>query len=44
MHPFETVVMELTVCVRCKKDGQTLETLLAEIHKGWKELLQLSKD
>jgi hypothetical protein len=44
MHPFETVVMELTVHVRCKKDGLTLKTLLAEINKGWKELLQLSKD
>ena len=44
MHPFETVVMELTVRARRKRDGLTLETLLAEIHDGRKELLQLSKD
>jgi hypothetical protein len=36
--------MELTVCARCKKDGLTLKMLLAEIHEGRKELLQLSKD
>jgi hypothetical protein len=44
MHPFKTVVMELMVHAHHKKDDLTLETLLAEIHKGRKELLQLSKD
>jgi len=44
MHPFETVVMELTVRARRKRDGLTLEMLLAEIHDRQKELLQLSKD
>lgn len=44
MHPFEKVVMELTVRARQKKDGLTLSTLLEEIHEGRKELLQLSKD
>jgi len=41
MHPFETVVTELTVRMRHKRDGLTLETLRAEIHDGRKELLQL---
>jgi hypothetical protein len=44
MHPFKTVVMELTVHARRKKDGLTLKMLLVEIHKRQKELLQLSKD
>lgn len=44
MHPFEKVVMDLTVRARQKKDGLTLSTLLDEIHEGRKELLQLSKD
>eukprot|EP00578_Thalassiosira_sp_NH16_P008461 CAMPEP_0181117800 /NCGR_PEP_ID=MMETSP1071-20121207/22731_1 /TAXON_ID=35127 /ORGANISM="Thalassiosira sp., Strain NH16" /LENGTH=558 /DNA_ID=CAMNT_0023202243 /DNA_START=477 /DNA_END=2153 /DNA_ORIENTATION=+ len=44
MHPFEKVVMELTVRARQKKDGLTLTTLLEEVHEGRKELLQLSKD
>ncbi|KAL9180973.1 hypothetical protein ACHAXT_009778 [Thalassiosira profunda] len=44
MHPFEEVVMELTVRARQKRDGLTLATLLEEIHEGRKELLQLSKD
>lgn len=44
MHPFEKVVMELTVRARQKKDGLTLSTLLEEIHEGRKELLQLGKD
>ena len=44
MHPFETVVMELTVRARRKKDGLTLSTLLGKIHAGRKELHQLSKD
>eukprot|EP00571_Detonula_confervacea_P002952 CAMPEP_0172314112 /NCGR_PEP_ID=MMETSP1058-20130122/21705_1 /TAXON_ID=83371 /ORGANISM="Detonula confervacea, Strain CCMP 353" /LENGTH=598 /DNA_ID=CAMNT_0013027893 /DNA_START=210 /DNA_END=2009 /DNA_ORIENTATION=+ len=44
MHPFEKVVMELTVRARQKKDGLTLSTLLEDIHEGRKELLQLSKD
>ena len=44
MHPFEMVVMELTVRARRKRDGLTLKTLLAEIHDGRMKLLQLSKD
>ena len=44
MHPFEKVVMELTIQSRQKRDGLTLSTLLKEIHEGRKELLQLSKD
>ncbi|KAL3807187.1 hypothetical protein ACHAXA_006680 [Cyclostephanos tholiformis] len=44
MHPFEAVVMDLTVRARRKRDGITLDALLAEIHDGRKELLQLSKD
>jgi hypothetical protein len=44
MHPFKTVVMELTVHARLKKDSLTFETLLVEIHEVRKELLQLSKD
>lgn len=44
MHPFEKVVMELTVRARQKKDGLTLSTLLEDIHEGRKELLALSKD
>lgn len=44
MHPFEKVVMELTVRARQKKDGLTLSTLLEDIHESRKELLQLSKD
>jgi hypothetical protein len=44
MHPFEMVVMELMVRVCRKKDSLTLKTLRTEIHVGWKELLQLSKD
>ena len=44
MHPFETVVMELTVRARQKKDGLSLSSLLAEIHDGRKELYQLAKD
>ncbi|KAL3774323.1 hypothetical protein ACHAW5_009842 [Stephanodiscus triporus] len=44
MHPFEAVVMDLTVRARRKKDGLALDDLLAEIHDGRKELLRLSKD
>ncbi|KAL7535685.1 hypothetical protein ACHAXR_006665 [Thalassiosira sp. AJA248-18] len=44
MHPFEKVVMELTIQARQKKDGLTLSTTLDEIHEGRKELLQMSKD
>jgi hypothetical protein len=44
MHPFETVVMELTVSAHRKKDGLTVKTLLRDTHEGRKELLQLSKD
>lgn len=44
MHPFEKVVMELTVQARQKKDGLTLATILDDIHEGRKELLALSKD
>lgn len=44
MHPFETVVMELTVRARQKKDGLSLSSLLSEIHDGRKELYQLAKD
>lgn len=44
MHPFEKVVMELTVQARQKKDGLTLASTLEDIHEGRKELLQLSKD
>jgi len=44
MHPFEKVVMELTIQSRQKKDGLTLYKLLDDIHEGRKELLQLGKD
>ena len=44
MHPFEKVVMELTIRARQKKDGLTLSSILEEIHEGRKELLILSKD
>jgi hypothetical protein len=44
MHPFKTVVMDWTVRACRKKDSLTLKTLLAEIHEGQKELLQLPKD
>jgi GTP1/Obg family GTP-binding protein len=44
MHPFERVVMELTVRARQKKDGMSLSKLLNDIHQGRKELLSLSKD
>ena len=44
MHPFEKVVMELTIRARQKKDGLSLSTTLEEIHEGRKEILQLSKD
>ena len=44
MHPFEKVVMELTIRARQKKDGLTLSTILEDIHEGRKEILQLSKD
>jgi GTP1/Obg family GTP-binding protein len=44
MHPFETVVMELTIRARQKKDGVSLSSLLDEIHDGRKELYQLAKD
>eukprot|EP01082_Thalassiosira_pseudonana_P001327 g1574.t1 g1574 contig10:2369176-2371107(+) len=44
MHPFEKVVMELTIQARQKRDGLTLANLLEEVHEGRKELLQLSKD
>lgn len=44
MHPFEKVVMELTIRARQKKDGLTLSQVLGEIHEGRKEILQLSKD
>ncbi len=44
MHLFEMVVMELMVCMCRKKDSLMLKTLLAELHLGQKELLQLSKD
>ena len=44
MHPFEKVVMELTIRARQKKDGLSLSTILEEIHEGRKEILQLSKD
>jgi len=44
MHPFERVVMELTVRARQKKDGLTLDEVLEEIHEGRKEVLMSSKD
>jgi len=44
MHPFEKVVMELTIRARQKKDGLSLSNILEEIHEGRKEILQLSKD
>jgi len=44
MHPFEQVVMDLTVKARHKKDGLALAAILDDIHEGRKELLQLSKD
>ncbi|KAL7430256.1 hypothetical protein ACHAXM_002096 [Skeletonema potamos] len=44
MHPFERVVMELTIRARQKKDGMSLSKLLNDIHQGRKELLSLSKD
>lgn len=44
MHPFERVVMDLTVRARQKRDGLALSAALDEIHEGRKELLQLSKD
>jgi GTP1/Obg family GTP-binding protein len=44
MHPFEKVIMELTIRSRQKKDGLSLSTLLHDIHQGRKELLSLTKD
>ena len=44
MHPFEKVVMDLTVRARQKKDGLSLSMLLDEVHEGRKEVLELSKD
>jgi len=44
MHPFEKVVMELTIRARQKRDGLTLSKLLDDVHQGRKELLSLSKD
>jgi len=44
MHPFERVVMDLTVRARQKRDGLTLSHILEDVHEGRKELLHLSKD
>lgn len=44
MHPFEKVVMELTIRARQKRDGLTLSKLLDDVHQGRKEILSLSKD
>merc|ERR1719401_515306 len=44
MHPFEQVVMKLTVRARQKKDGLALAAILDDINEGRKELVQLSKD
>ncbi|KAL7552381.1 hypothetical protein ACHAWF_015623 [Thalassiosira exigua] len=44
VHPFEGVVLDLTVRSRRKKDGLSLSALLEDVHEGRKELLQLSKD
>ena len=44
MHPFERVVMDLTVTSLQKKDGTTLSSLLEEVHTCRKEIMELSKD
>lgn len=43
MHPFGSVVMELTIRAHRKQDGLYLSDLLEEIHEGRKEIMQLSK-
>ena len=44
MHPFEKVVMDLTIRARQKRDGLSLLSLLDHVHQGRVELLSLSKD
>ena len=44
MHPFERVVMDLTVTSLQKRDGTTLSTLLEEVNESRKEVMELSKD
>jgi GTP1/Obg family GTP-binding protein len=44
MHPFEKVVMDLTIRARQKRDGLSLLSLLDNVHQGRVELLSLSKD
>ncbi|KAL3777308.1 hypothetical protein ACHAWO_005074 [Cyclotella atomus] len=44
MHPFERVVMDLTVMALQKKDGTTLSTLLEDVNECRKEVMELSKD
>lgn len=44
LHPFEGVVVDLTVRARAKKDGLTLDDVLTELHEARKEILQLSRD
>lgn len=44
MHPFERVVMDLTVTSLQKRDGTTLSSLLEEVHTCRKEIMELSKD
>ena len=44
MHPFERVVMDLTVTSLQKRDGTTLSSLLEEVNDARKEVMELSKD
>eukprot|EP00804_Cyclotella_cryptica_P007749 CCRYP_001360-RA/>CCRYP_001360-RA protein AED:0.01 eAED:0.01 QI:221/1/1/1/0.33/0.25/4/2285/601 len=44
LHPFERVVMDLTVTALQKRDGTTLATLLEDVHSCRLEIMHLAKD
>ncbi|KAL7519652.1 hypothetical protein ACHAWX_004411 [Stephanocyclus meneghinianus] len=44
MHPFERVVMDLTVTSLQKRDGTTLDNLLEDVHVCRIEIMTLAKD
>lgn len=44
LHPFEEVVVNLTLRARQKRDGMTLDTLLNDINEGRKMVLEYGKE
>lgn len=44
LHPFEKVVVNLTISKQKKKDGLTLESILDEMNEARKEILLMGKD